>query len=191
MFGLRIIIADADASFRKTIKDILQKAGYLVVAEASDEKSALQVILNMQPDLVILDPKLPGRKGFEVAKTIVEHRVAPVLLLSDFSQREIIENAKDFWIFSHLVKPVEEANLFAAIEMTIATFDKLLKLEMENKKLRDNLNSRILIEKAKGFLMQNKGYTEQEAYRYLQRKSMDKCIPIEKVAEAVLKAANQ
>lgn len=188
MYGLRIVIADADINFRKTLKDMLAKLDCIVIAEAVDGRSALQIIMNTQPDLVILDPKLPGRKGLEVAKTIVEHRVAPVLLLSDFTQEEILDYAKNYWIFSYLLKPVEEVNLIVAIELTIANFHKLLDLEMENKKLKDALKNRILLDKAKGILMENKGFTEKEAYRFLQRKSMDKCIPIEEVAQEIIEA---
>lgn len=186
MYGTRIVIADADAAFRKKLKDTLIHAGYLVVGEVGDGRGALKVIFQTEPDLVIMDAKLPGAEGLGIVRIIEEHRVAPVILLSASHERDLLEEAKASWIFAFLVKPLSEAHLFPAIELSLANFKKFIRLEEENKKLKKALESRKFVEKAKGLLMEAKGFSEQEAYKYLQKLSMDKCLPIAGVARQII-----
>ncbi|MCL6634784.1 MAG: ANTAR domain-containing protein [Peptococcaceae bacterium] len=191
MFGARIVIADADAGFRKKLKEMLVHAGYLVTGEVGDGRSALKVIFQTEPDLVIMDPKLPGAEGLEIVRIIEEQRVAPVILLTAFHEQELLEEAKDSWIFAYLVKPVGGAQLFPAIEIAIASFRKFIRLEEENRRLRRTLEERKLVEKAKGLVMEARGLNEREAYKYLQKLSMDSCVPMAKVARQIIARFNK
>lgn len=191
MYGTRIVIADADAAFRKKLKDTLIYAGYLVIGEVGDGRGALKVIFQTEPDLIIMDAKLPGAEGLGIVRIIEEHRAAPVILLSASHERDLLEEAKGSWIFAFLVKPLNEAQLFPAIELSLANYKRFLRLEEENKKLRRALESRKLIEKAKGLVMEAKGLKEQEAYKYLQKLSMDNCMPIAGVARQIVNFYNK
>ena len=191
MFGARIVIADTDADFRKKLKDTLVRAGYLVTGEVGDGRSALKVIFQTEPDLVIMDPKLPGAEGLEIVRIIEEHRAAPVILMTASHEQALLEEAKDSWIFAYLVKPVNEAQLFPAIEIAIANFRKFIKLEEENRRLKKNLEERKLVEKAKGLVMEAKRLSERDAYKYLQKLSMDNCVPIAKVARQIIAYFNK
>lgn len=186
MFGTRIVVADPDIVFRKKMKEILQHFGYLVVGEVGDGRSALKVIFQNEPDLVIMDSRLPGANSLEVARIIEEHRVAPVILLSAPHEIEVLDETRASWILAYLVKPVCEAILIPSIEVVIANYRKIIKLEQENKKLRKTLETRRLIEKAKGIVMKEKGFSEGDAYRYLQRLSMNRCVPMVKIAKEVI-----
>jgi len=191
MFGARIVIADTDADFRKKLKDTLVRAGYLVTGEVGDGRSALKVIFQTEPDLVIMDPKLPGAEGLEIVRIFEEHRAAPVILMTASHEQALLEEAKDSWIFAYLVKPVNEAQLFPAIEIAIANFRKFMKLEEENRELKKNLEERKLVEKAKGLVMEAKRLSERDAYKYLQKLSMDNCIPIARVARQIITYFNK
>ena len=186
MYGTRIVIADSDRTFLKKLKDNLMHVGYLVVGEVYDAKSALQVIFQTEPDLIIMDANIPGCEGLEIARIIEEHRVAPVLLLTAYSQRELIEEAKHSWVFGYLLKPINQDNLFPAIEIAIANFKRFLKLESENKELKKLLEEKKLVDKAKGLLMEKKGLTEKEAHQYIQKVSMDKGVAVARVAKKVI-----
>ena len=186
MYGTRIVIADSDRVFLKKLKDSLIHVGYMVVGEVHDAKSALQIIFKTEPDLIIMDANIPGCEGLEIARIIEEHRVAPVLLLTAYSQRELIEEAKHSWVFGYLLKPINQENLFPAIEIAIANFKRFLRLESENKELKKLLEERKLVDKAKGLLVEKKGLTEKEAHKYIQRVSMDKGIAVSRVAKKVI-----
>jgi len=191
MFGARIVIADADVNFRKKLKEILNLAGYLVVGEVSEGRSALKVVFQTDPDLVIMDTMLPGAEGLGIIRIIEEHRVAPVILLAGSRGQDILEEAKASWIFAFLVKPVNEAHLLPTIEIAIANFRKFIKLEEENKKLKQALEERKLVEKAKGLVMEARALSEKEAYKYLQKLSMDNCLPIARVARKIITHYNK
>jgi response regulator NasT len=186
MFGTRIIIADADVGNRKKIKEMLVQAGYMVTAEVGDGRSALKVIFQTEPDLVIMDSKLPGVQGLGIIRIIEENRTAPVILLIESHEQGLLEEVKDFWIFGCLPKPLSDAQLFPAIEIALANFKKFTKLVEENKRLKTALEERKLIEKAKGIVMEAKGLSEQEAYKYMQKLSMDKCVPIARIARSIM-----
>lgn len=191
MFGTRIVIADADPAFRKKLKEILVHAGYMVVAVVGHGHSLLKAVFQNEPDLVIMDARLPGAEGLAIARIIEEHRAAPVILLTASHEQEVLEEAKASWIFAYLVKPLSEAHLFPAIELSIANFRKFLRLEEENKKLKRALESRILIEKAKGYVMEKNGLNEKDAYKYLQKMSMDNCLPLASVARQIIAYFNE
>ncbi len=186
MYGLRIVLADSDPLFRMHLKEKLLNGGYMVVGEASDGRNALQVIFNIQPDLVIMNSELPGRDGLEVAKIIEEHRVAPVILMTEINRQDQLKEAMEHWMISYILKPVDEVNLFPAIEVCVATFKKICQLEEQNKKLKQNLETRKILERAKGLLIEFKGMTEQQAFKYIQKLSMDKCLPIQNIAKQII-----
>jgi AmiR/NasT family two-component response regulator len=188
MYGLRIVIADPDPLFRKHIKEKLLKGGHMVVGESSDGRNALQMIFNIQPDLVIMNAQMTGRDGLEVAKIIEEHRVAPVLLITEHDRQDELKEALDDWMISYIVRPIDAINLFPAIEVCVATFKKLCRLEQENKRLKQTIETRKIIEKAKGLLIESKGMTEQQAFKHIQKVSMDKCLPIQNVAKLIIQA---
>lgn len=186
MFGRRVLLADPDRDFRKMLKDMLQQHDYLVVAETEDGKSTLQSAFQTQPDLVIMEGKLPGSKGLEVARIIEEQHLAPVVLVTSSSHRELIEEAKFSAVIGYIIKPVDEANLILTLEMALATFKRLVKLETENRKLKKKLEEKNLIDQAKRLLIEKKGLSEQAAYRYMQKVSMDRCSSLSKVAQLVI-----
>ncbi|MFA4885056.1 MAG: ANTAR domain-containing protein [Desulfotomaculaceae bacterium] len=191
MFGTRIVIADADAVNRKKIKEMLLQAGFLVTGEVGDGRSALKVIFQTEPDLVIMDSKLPGVQGLGIIRIIEENRTAPVILLIESHEQGLLEELKDYWVFGCLPKPLSDVQLFLAIEIALANFKKFTKLVEENKKLKTALEERKLVEKAKGMVMEAMGLSEQEAYKYMQKLSMDKCVPIARVARNIMNHLNK
>jgi len=186
LFGARIIVADSDARFRQKLNKLLTKAGYLVVAEEDDGRKAIQAIHTMQPDLVIIDSQLPGKNGLEIAKIVEEGRVAPVLLLTAYNHREMVEKAKESWVFAYLVKPVNEANLFPAMEIAMANYRKLIKLEQKISQLEETLETRKLVDRAKGMLMETLNISEPQSFRLLQTQSMQRRQSMRQVAEIIL-----
>lgn len=186
MFGTRIVIADADAGNRKKIREILVHAGYLVTGEVGDGGAALKVIFQTEPDLVIMDSKLPGVQGLGIIRIIEEHRAAPVILLIEPHEEGLLEEIKDYWVFGCLPKPLSDVQLLPAIEVALANFKKFAQLVEENKRLKRALEERKLVEKAKGIVMEVKGCSEQEAYKYMRKLSMDKCVPIARVARSIM-----
>lgn len=187
MYGLRTVLAGNDISFRKRVREKLSTEGFLVVGEAADGWNALQMVLNIQPDLVILHHRLSGRDGLEVAEFIDEHRLAPVVLVGEVDSQLAIREALDHWLFSYILEPVDEFNLFPAIDSSRAAFRKISSMQEEYGKLKQAIEIRKVVDRAKGLLMSQKGLTEQQAFRYLQKLSMDKCVPVEKIASKVIK----
>ncbi|HEX3011098.1 MAG TPA: response regulator, partial [Syntrophomonadaceae bacterium] len=129
MFGTRVVIADADADNRQKLNEMLTHAGYMVAGMVEDGRSALKVIFQAEPDVVIMDARLPGAEGLEIARMIEEHRVAPVILLTAAHEQEFVAEAATTWIFGYLIKPVEDKQLFMAIEIAINSYKKIIKLE--------------------------------------------------------------
>lgn len=186
MVGTRVVIADADAENRQKLKEMLTQAGYMVVGMVEDGHSALKLIFQSEPDVVIMDARLPGAEGLEIARIVEEHRAAPVILLTAAHEQGVVGETATNWIFGCLVKPVEYTQLFMAIEIAIASYKKIVKLEEENKKLRQTLEERKLVERAKGLLMDARNMSERDAYKYMQRKSMDNCVPLARVARQII-----
>lgn len=186
MLDSKILIASQDTALRRKVKNILTKSGYNVVGEAEDGINALRMVRTIGPDLVILDYALQGLAAMELAKIIEEDRVAPIIIISSAWEQTLAEKARQSWIFAFLVRPINEGNLLATAEVAMLNFERMIKLEQEVSKLKDTIESRKIIEKAKGLLMENFSLSEAEAFKKIQHQSMDKCIPMKQVAEAII-----
>jgi AmiR/NasT family two-component response regulator len=184
----RVVIADDESIIRMDLKEMLTHAGYLVVGEAGDGMSAVHLAREVRPDLVIMDIKMPGLDGVSAAKILTEEQIAPVLLLTAYSQRELIDAARDAGVVAYLVKPFREGELLPAMEIALARFREFAELRREVEDLRDALETRKLVERAKGVLMDTQGLTEAEAFRRIQQISMNTRRPMREVASAILLA---
>lgn len=191
MKPLKIVIADDEAIIRMDLKEILEGAGHEVVGETANGRRAVAIVRDMRPDLVILDVKMPDMDGIEAARMIDADHLAPVLLLTAFDDAELISRATDAGVLAYLVKPVEEKNLFPAMEIALSRWQEMQSLEDELEAMRDSLESRKLLDRAKGILMQAHGITEDEAYRRMQRYSMEKRRPLKDIAAAVVQAGTK
>lgn len=185
----RIIIMDSDTVARRAMKATLKKLGYWVVGEASDVLQGLKLVRTRQPDLVIIDAGMPGMDELEVPQIIHEDKLAPVILLSS-GQSGILEKAKDARVYALIHKPVEESVLLSTVELAMVNYQEMVKLEGRVKDMQDMLEQRKLVEKAKGILMQSMGLSEGEAFRRMQKQSMNKRVSLRAVAEAVIMAHN-
>ena len=191
MEALRIVVADNESIIRMDLRELLEEAGHYVVGEAVDGVKAVEQTRKHRPDLVIMDIKMPEMDGIAAAKIIANEKIAPVLLLTAFSQKEIVEKAKDSGVLAYLVKPVKEVNLFPAIEIAISRFREFAELERELEDVKDSLETRKLLDRAKGILMATHQLGENEAYRRIQQYSMAKRKSIREVAEAIINAADK
>ena len=191
MQSLRIIIADNESIIRMDLKEMLEEAGHTIVAEASNGAKAVDLVREHQPDLVIMDIKMPEMDGITAAKIISNEKIAPVLLLTAFSQKDIVEKAKDSGVLAYLVKPVKEANLFPAIEIAVSRFQEFAELEQELENVKNSLETRKILDRAKGILMDAYNLSETEAYRRIQQYSMSKRKSIKDVAEAIVGASKK
>lgn len=186
MYKARIVIGCGDESLRKFLKAALTKAGYIVMSEDSDGLKTLKAIQRLAPDLVILEGQLTNISGYQIAKNLAESDQAPVILISSYGETNSIERAAECRVFAHLIKPVEETNLCAAVEVALANYQRVLDLKKEIKRFEKAAQSRKLVEKAKGLLMEHQGLTEMEAYNKLRKESMNKHISMGKLAEHVI-----
>jgi response regulator NasT len=186
---LRVVVADDESIIRMDLREMLEGLGYLVVGEAGDGQTAVNVAREVRPDIVIMDIKMPDMDGIQAAKIMTEERIAPVLLLSAFSQQELIQGAKQAGVVGYLVKPFRESELVPAIEVALARFSEFRSLEREAADLRDTLETRKLVERAKGVLMQSSGLNESEAFRRIQKLSMNTRKSMREIAEAILLAS--
>ncbi len=191
MENLRVLIADNESIIRMDLKELLEEAGHEVVAEAVDGLKAVELTRKHKPDLVIMDIKMPEMDGIAAAKIISNEKLAPVLLLTAYSQKEIVEKAKDSGVLAYLVKPVKESNLFPAMEIALSRFQEYLEIEQELLDLRNSLETRKILDRAKGLLMDAYNLSEQEAFRRIQQYSMAKRKSIREVAESVIEAAKK
>ena len=187
MESLRILIADNESIIRMDLKELLEEAGHEVVGEAADGLKAVELTRKLKPDLVIMDIKMPEMDGIAAAKMISNEKLAPVLLLTAYSQKEIVEKAKDSGVLAYLVKPVKESNLFPAMEIALSRFKEYMEIEQELLDLRNSLETRKILGRAKGMLMDAYNLSEQEAFRRIQQYSMAKRKSIREVAEAIIK----
>ena len=185
----RIIIADDESLIRLDLREILTNLGYLVVGEAGDSQSAINLTWELRPDAVILDIKMPGSfDGIEAARIMSEERLAPVLLLSAYSQQDLVQRAQDAGVAGYLVKPFRKSDLIPAIEVALARFNDVRALEIEIEGLQETLETRKTVERAKGILMQQQEMNEAEAFRRIQKMSMNNRKPMKAVAEAIILA---
>ncbi len=191
MKPLKIVIADDEAIIRMDLKEILEEAGHTVVGETANGRRAVAIVRDTCPDLVIMDVKMPDMDGVEAARLITAEHLAPVLLLTAFDDADLIARATDAGVLAYLVKPVEEKNLFPAMEIALSRWQEMKSLEEELAAMRDSLETRKLLDRAKGILMQAHGISEDEAYRRLQRHSMEKRRSLKEIATAVVKAGTK
>ncbi len=183
---LRVVIAEDEALIRLDLKEMLEEEGYSVAAEAGDGETAVELAVTLRPDLVILDVKMPILDGISAAERIAAERMAPVVILTAFSQRDLVERARDAGAMAYLVKPFTKADLVPAIEMAVSRFQEIRALESEVGTLRERLEVRKILDRAKGRLQAEHGLTEPEAFRWIQKTSMDRRLTMRKVAEAVV-----
>jgi two-component system, response regulator PdtaR len=181
-----VVIAEDEALIRLDLKEMLEESGYAVVGEAGDGESAVKLVTELKPDLVILDVKMPILDGISAAERIAAARIAPVVILTAFSQRELVERARDAGAMAYLVKPFTMADLVPAIEMAVSRYQEVKALEEEVGGLQERLETRKIVDRAKGLLQAAHGWTEPEAFRWIQKTSMDRRLTMRAVAEAVL-----
>ncbi len=183
MNGARIVIADKEKGFRKQLREILKQAGYLVVGEAEDVKTTLHLVSQTEPELLVLDVDLPGFGEMQLIRVLEERRVVSVVLTFPYDHRLIVDMAAAGGVFGLLTKPVQETSVFPILESALVNFRRVKLLEKETGKLRQELETRKVVERAKGLLMEKKGMNEADAFRYLQKLSMDRCVSMMKVAK--------
>ncbi|MFN8468877.1 MAG: response regulator [Caldilineaceae bacterium] len=184
----RVIIADDESLIRMDLREMLTNQGYLVVGEVGDGRSAVNLARELRPDIVIMDIKMPDMDGIEAAKIMTEERIAPVLLLSAYSQQELVQRARQAGVAGYLVKPFRESDLPPAIEVALARFSEFRAMEREVDTLQDALETRKAVDRAKGILMDTQGLSETEAFRKIQKMSMNNRKPMRAVAEAIILA---
>ena len=182
----RVLVAEDDALIRLDLVESLSEEGYSVVGEAGDGEQAVELAEQLRPDIVIMDVKMPKMDGIDAASMIAERRIAPVVILTAFSQRELIERARDAGAMAYLVKPFGRRDLVPAVELAVSRFRELLALETEVAGLAERLETRKAVERAKGLLMARHGLTEPEAFRWIQRNAMDRRTTMKAVAQAVI-----
>ncbi|HEY3267228.1 MAG TPA: response regulator [Armatimonadota bacterium] len=187
--ALSVLIADDEPIARLDLREMLESLGHSVVAEASDGDSALRLARELRPHVAILDIRMPGLDGLEVARTLAEERIAPTLILSAYTDQEYIERSKESGCLCYLVKPFRVSDLEPALIMTVALADRLNSLQGELEGLQDALATRKAVERAKGVLMDRHHLKEHEAFRRIQVESMNSRRTMREVAEDMLKAA--
>jgi AmiR/NasT family two-component response regulator len=182
----RIIIADDESLIRLDLREMLAHLGYDVIGEAGDGRSALDLARKLQPDLVIMDIKMPDVDGISAAEELTRAKIAPVVLLTAYSDQGLVERAKEAGVVGYVVKPFRETELMPVIELCLARFAEFRSLEREVGDLKDALEARKIIERAKGVLMEVHGLRESEAFHRIRKTSMDARKSMREVAEAVL-----
>jgi AmiR/NasT family two-component response regulator len=184
--GLRVLVVEDEALIRLDLTEMLSEEGYVIAGEAGDGEQAVALARELRPDLVIMDVKMPKVDGIAAAASIVEERIAPVVMLTAFSQRDLIEQARDAGAMAYLVKPFARHELVPAIELAVSRFAEKRALEDEVATLNDRLETRKIVDRAKGLLMTRQNMTEPEAFRWIQRTAMDRRTTMKAVAEAVV-----
>lgn len=182
----RVLVAEDESLIRMDLIEMLGEAGYEVVAEAGDGAAAVTLAEEKRPDLVVMDVKMPVLDGISAAKRIVEQRIAPVLILTAFSQRDLVERARAAGAMAYLVKPFTKADLVPAIEMALSRHEELTQLEREVADLTERLETRKAVDRAKGILQTKFGLSEPDAFRWIQKAAMDKRTTMRDVAQVVI-----
>jgi len=181
-----VVIAEDEVLIRMDLKEMLTEEGYDVVGEAGDGQAAIDLATEKRPDLVILDVKMPVLDGIAAAEVIARQRLAPVVMLTAFSQRELVERARDAGAMAYLVKPFNVTDLVPAIELAVSRFQELTQLEKEVAGLNDRLQTRKAVDRAKGILQSGLQLSEPEAFRWIQKTAMDLRLSMRQVAEGVI-----
>jgi response regulator NasT len=182
----RVVIAEDEALIRLDLAEMLAEEGYDVVGQAADGQTAVELAEQLRPDLVVLDVKMPGLDGITAAQRIAEQRIAPVVILTAFSQRELVERARDAGAMAYLVKPFNKHDLVPAVEMAVSRFAELQMLEAEVADLTERLETRKLVERATSVLQQQLELSEPDAFRWIQKTAMDLRLSMKQVAEGVI-----
>jgi AmiR/NasT family two-component response regulator len=185
----RVVIGEDEALIRLDLKEMLEEEGFEVVAEAGDGQAVVDLAERHRPDLVILDVKMPVVDGISAAEKIATARIAPVVILTAFSQRELVERARDAGAMAYLVKPFSKSDLVPAIEMAVSRYAEIAQLEAEVTELSERLHTRKLVDRAKGVLQTKYGLSEPEAFRWIQKASMDRRLTMREVAKVVIEEA--
>jgi response regulator NasT len=186
----RVVIAEDEALIRMDLREMLEEEGYEVVAEAGDGRAAVQAVEEHKPDLVILDVKMPILDGITAAEQIVAKRGAAVVMLTAFSQRELVSRARDAGAMAYLVKPFTKNDLLPAIEMAVSRHAEIVTLEHEVSGLAERLEIRKLVDRAKGILQTKYGMSEPDAFRWIQKASMDRRMTMKEVALVIIEDAS-
>ncbi|MBO0832405.1 MAG: response regulator [Actinobacteria bacterium] len=185
------MIAEDEALIRLDLREMLEEEGYEVAGEAGDGETAVKLAGELNPDLVIMDVKMPGLDGISAAEQITGKQLAPVIILTAFSQRELVQRASEAGALAYLIKPFTKADLVPAIEVAASRFAEMAALNKEVANLRDRLEARKVLDRAKGVLQDQRGMTEAQAFRWIQKTSMDRRQTMREVAEEVLAEAEQ
>jgi len=184
--ALRVLVAEDEALIRMDLVELLTEEGYHVIAEAGDGEEALALARKLMPDLVVMDVKMPKMDGITAAAMIAEERIAPVVMLTAFSQRELVERARDAGAMAYVVKPFDASDVVPAIEIAIARFAEIRAVEAEVADLEERFASRKAVDQAKGLLQEGLGLSEPEAFRWIQKTAMDLRKSMREVAEGVI-----
>jgi response regulator NasT len=187
----RVLIAEDEALIRLDLREMLEEEGYDVCGEAGDGQTAVDMANQLRPELVILDVKMPVLDGIAAAEQIARNRIAPVIILTAFSQRDLVEKAREAGAMAYLVKPFQKKDLLPTIEMALSRYSELVGLEAEVDDLQGRLEARKLVDRAKSVLMTEYGMSEPEAFRWIQRGSMDRRTTMRAVAEAVISGTDR
>ena len=184
----RVIVADDESMIRMDLREMLTNLGYLVVGEVADGRSAVNQARELRPDIVIMDIMMPDMDGIEAAKILTEETIAPVVLLSAYSQQDLIARAKEAGVVAYLVKPYRSEDLAPTIETALSRYREFKELQHQVSDLQLALETRKLVDRAKGILMDKQNLSEAEAFRKIQKMSMDNRKPMKDVAEAIILA---
>jgi two-component system, response regulator PdtaR len=182
----RVVVAEDEALIRLDLAEMLAEEGYEVVGQAGDGERAVELVEQLRPDLVVLDVKMPKLDGITAASRIAEQRIAPVVILTAFSQRDLVDRAREAGAMAYVVKPFGKADLVPAIEMARSRFAELRQLEAEVADLADRLETRKLVDRAKGVLQHSLGLSEPDAFRWIQKTAMDLRLSMREVADGVV-----
>ena len=182
----RVLLAEDEALIRLDLKELLEEEGYEVVGEAGDGEAAVRLARDLRPDLIVLDIKMPVLDGLSAAERIAEEHIAPVLILTAFSQKDLVDRAAQARAMGYLVKPFQKGDVVPAIELAMARYGEMATLEEEVTDLEERLETRKLVDRAKGILMDRYGMKEADAFRILQKAAMDGRLRMSEVARRVL-----